>query len=103
MILEPILSPLPTLAIVLIVTIFILIRQEDLRDRLIRLFGSNDLHQTTLAIDDATQRLTRYFLTQAAINASFVLLIGLGLFFIGWVTPVLLGLLSALFRFSPCV
>jgi hypothetical protein len=47
-ILEPILSPLATLAIVLIVTIFILVRQEDLRDRLIRLFGSNDLHRTTL-------------------------------------------------------
>ena len=64
LILEPILSPLSTLAIVLIVTIFILVRQEDLRDRLIRLFGSNDLHRTTLAIDDATQRLTRYFLTR---------------------------------------
>ena len=38
LILEPILSPLSTLAIVLIVTIFILVRQEDLRDRLIRLF-----------------------------------------------------------------
>ena len=69
LILEPILSPLSTLAIVLIVTIFVLVRQEDLRDRLIRLFGSNDLHRTTLAIDDATQRLTRYFLTQAAINS----------------------------------
>jgi predicted PurR-regulated permease PerM len=38
LILEPILSPLSTLAIVLIVTIFILVRQEDLRDRLIRAF-----------------------------------------------------------------
>jgi predicted PurR-regulated permease PerM len=102
-ILEPILSPLSTLAIVLIVTIFILIRQEDLRDRLIRLFGSNDLHRTTLAIDDATQRLTRYFLTQAAINASFGLLIGVGLFFIGLPSPILWGLLAALLRFVPYV
>ena len=102
-ILEPILSPLATLAIVLIVTIFILVRQEDLRDRLIRLFGSNDLHRTTLAIDDATQRLTRYFLTQAAINASFGLFVGVGLFFIGLPSPVLWGLLAALLRFVPYV
>ena len=103
LIMEPILSPLSTLAIVLIVTIFILVRQEDLRDRLIRLFGSNDLHRTTLAIDDATQRLTRYFLTQAAINASFGVLIGFGLFFIGLPSPVLWGLLAALLRFVPYV
>ena len=102
-ILEPILSPLSTLAIVLIATIFILVRQEDLRDRLIRLFGSNDLHRTTLAMDDATQRLTRYFLTQAAINASFGLLIGFGLFLIGLPSPTLWGLLAALLQFVPYV
>ncbi|HEY5206712.1 MAG TPA: AI-2E family transporter [Roseiarcus sp.] len=102
-ILEPILSPLATLAIVLIVTIFILIRQEDLRDRLIRLFGSNDLHRTTHAIDDATRRLTRYFLTQAAINICFGIFVGVGLFFIGLPSPVLWGLLAALLRFVPYV
>ena len=103
LILEPILSPLATLAIVIIVTIFILIRQEDLRDRLIRLFGSNDLHRTTLAIDDATRRLTRYFLTQAAINICFGIFVGVGLFFIGLPSPVLWGLLAALLRFVPYV
>ncbi|MBV8524428.1 MAG: AI-2E family transporter, partial [Acetobacteraceae bacterium] len=97
-ILGPILSPLATLAIVFVVTIFILTQQEDLRDRLIRLFGSNDLHRTTKAIDDATQRLTRYFLTQAAINASFGLLIGIGLLIIGVPSPVLWGVLAALLR-----
>ncbi len=103
LILEPILSPLATLAIVLIVTIFILIRQEDLRDRLIRLFGSNDLHRTTHAIDDATGRLTRYFLTQAAINTCFGIFVGVGLFFIGLPSPLLWGLLAALLRFIPYV
>jgi predicted PurR-regulated permease PerM len=103
LILEPILSPLATLAIVIIVTIFILIRQEDLRDRLIRLFGSNDLHRTTHAIDDATRRLTRYFLTQAAINICFGIFVGVGLFFIGLPSPLLWGLLAALLRFIPYV
>ena len=102
-ILEPILSPLATLAIVLVVTIFILVQKEDLRDRLIRLFGSNDLHRTTLAIDEATRRLTRYFLLQAAINASFGFAVGVGLFFIGLPSPALWGLLAALLRFIPYV
>ena len=102
-ILEPILSPLATLAIVLVVTIFILVQKEDLRDRLIRLFGSNDLHRTTLAIDEATRRLTRYFLLQASINASFGFAVGVGLFFIGLPSPALWGLLAALLRFIPYV
>jgi predicted PurR-regulated permease PerM len=102
-ILEPILSPLATLAIVLVVSIFILVQKEDLRDRLIRLFGSNDLHRTTLAIDEATRRLTRYFLLQASINASFGFSVGVGLFFIGLPSPALWGLLAALLRFIPYV
>jgi predicted PurR-regulated permease PerM len=102
-VLEPILSPLATVAIVFVVTIFILVQKEDLRDRLIRLFGSNDLHRTTLAIDEATRRLTRYFLLQASINASFGFLIGVGLYFIGLPSPALWGLLAALLRFIPYV
>ena len=102
-ILEPVLSPLATLAIVFVVTIFILVQKEDLRDRLIRLFGSNDLHRTTLAIDEATRRLTRYFLLQAAINASFGFVVGVGLFFIGLPSAALWGLLAALLRFIPYV
>jgi predicted PurR-regulated permease PerM len=102
-VLSPIVSPLATLGIVLIVTTFILMQQEDLRDRLIRLFGSNDLQRTTLAIDDAVRRLTRYFLTQAAINGCFGVLIGAGLFLLGIPSPVLWGVLAALLRFVPYV
>jgi predicted PurR-regulated permease PerM len=60
-IISPALSPLATAAIILIVAVFILLQQEDLRDRLIRLFGSRDLHRTTVAMDDAARRLSRYF------------------------------------------
>jgi predicted PurR-regulated permease PerM len=102
-VLAPVLSPLGTLGIVLIIAIFILTQQEDLRDRLIRLFGSNDLQRTTMAIDDAVQRLTRYFLTQAAINSCFGVLIGVGLFVLGVPSPLLWGVLAALLRFVPYV
>ncbi len=42
-ILVPVVSPLATAAIVFVVAIFILMQQEDLRDRIIRLFGSDDI------------------------------------------------------------
>jgi len=101
--LAPVLSPLATLAIVVIVSIFVLLQQEDLRDRLIRLFGSRDLHRTTLAMDDAARRLSKYFLTQLAINASFGIIIGVGLFFIGVPSPILFGVMAALLRFVPYI
>ena len=60
-ILTPVLHPLAAAAIIFIVAIFILMQQDDLRDRVIRLFGSRDLHRTTLAMDDAARRLSRFF------------------------------------------
>ncbi len=102
-ILLPILSPLATAGIIFIVAIFVLLQREDLRDRLIRLFGSSDLHRTTIAMDDAARRLSRYFLTQLGVNATFGLLIGTGLFFIGIPSPILWGVLAALLRFVPYV
>ncbi len=101
--LGPVLSPFATLGIVFIVTVFALLQQDDLRDRLIRLFGPDDLHRTTLAIDDGGSRLSRYFVTQLCINTAFGVVIGIGLLMIGVPNPVLFGILSALLRFVPYV
>ena len=102
-IIAPVVAPLLSATIVFIVSIFILLQREDLRDRLIRLFGSRDLHRTTIAMNDAARRLSRYFLTQLAINASFGVIIGTGLFFIGVPNPVLWGMLAVLLRFVPYI
>ncbi len=100
---RPVLSPLGSLGIILIVSVFILMQMEDLRDRLIRLFGSGDLHRTTVAMDDAGARLSRYFLTQLALNAGFGVIVALGLFLIGVPSPALFGIIAALLRFVPYV
>jgi predicted PurR-regulated permease PerM len=99
----PVVGPLGTVALVVIVSVFILLQQEDLRDRLIRLFGSSDLHRTTLAMNDAARRLSKYFLTQLAINTIFGVIIGTGLYFIGVPSPVLWGIVGMLLRFVPYV
>ena len=102
-VLSPILSPLATLGIVFVVLIFILVQREDLRDRMIRLVGSSDLHRTTVAMDDAARRLSRFFLVQLALNAGFGLVIGIGLWLIGVPNPILWGIFTALMRFVPYI
>ena len=87
----------------LIVAIFILMQREDLRDRFIRLFGSTDLHRTTMAMDDAGQRLSRYFVSQLGVNACFGVVIGVGLWLIGVPSAALWGVLAGLLRFVPYV
>ncbi|MGF3022880.1 AI-2E family transporter [Methylobacterium aquaticum] len=102
-VLGPVVSPLTTVGIVLVVVIFILMQREDLRDRLIRLFGSNDLHRTTMAMDDAAGRLGTFFLAQLGMNAAFGVIVGIGLWFIGVPSPILWGVFSALMRFVPYI
>jgi predicted PurR-regulated permease PerM len=102
-VIEPVLGPLETTIIVLVVAIFILMQREDLRDRFIRLFGTTDLQRTTMAMDDAGQRLSRYFVSQLAVNTCFGLVIGLGLWLIGVPSPALWGVLAGLLRFVPYV
>lgn len=102
-ILEPIIGPLETTIIVLIVAIFVLMQKEDLRDRFIRVFGSGDLHRTTMAIDDAGQRLRRYFLAQLGLNTTFGVVVTIGLWLLGVPSPALWGVLAGLCRFVPYI
>lgn len=99
----PVLAPLATAGIVILFAIFVLIYREDLRDRLIRLAGSSDLHRTTVALDDAARRLSRFFLAQVALNSLMGLTIGLALWMIGLPGPALWGILAGLMRFVPFI
>jgi predicted PurR-regulated permease PerM len=101
--LSPVLGPFETFIIVLVVAVFILMQREDLRDRVIRLFGASDLHRTTIAIDEAAGRLSRYFLTQLLLNSLFGLVIAIGLYWIGIPSPLLWGVLAAILRFVPYI
>src|SRR4029079_9850547 len=75
----------------------------DSRDSMIRLFGSGDLHRTTAAMDDAARRLGRYFLLQLGLNASFGVVVSLGLWAIGVPSPLLWGIFAGLMRFVPYI
>ena len=100
-ILGSIVSLVLTAVIVIVFVIFMLIQQEDLRDRLIRLAGSGQVNLTTSMIDDAAQRVSRYLLAQFVINAGYGALTGSVLYLIHVPNPLLWGMLAALFRYIP--
>jgi len=81
--------------------VMILLEREDLRDRLLRLAGRRDLHRTTVAMDDAARRISRYLSRQLIVNACCGLPIGFGLAVIGIPNAALWGIFAAMLRFLP--
>jgi predicted PurR-regulated permease PerM len=98
---KPFVAPLGLTGIVIIFTVFMLAKKEDLRNRLLRLVGLGQLNVMTRALDEATSRVSRYLLMQFLVNAGFGLLFGLGLYFIGVPYAVLWGTVAALLRLVP--
>jgi len=97
----PLLQPLAMIGLVIVFVIMILLEREDLRDRVLRLAGRRDLHRTTVAMDDAARRISRYLLRQLVVNAGCGLSIGFGLALIGIPNAALWGIFAALLRFLP--
>lgn len=95
--------PLQTGGIVLVVLAFVLLEQESLRDRFIRLAGGTDLRATTMAINDAAARLSRFFMSTFSVNVGVGVAVGAGLWLIGLPNALLWGALAAIFRFVPYV
>ncbi|HSS48855.1 MAG TPA: AI-2E family transporter [Thermoanaerobaculia bacterium] len=100
---SPLLGPLGTAGLVLIFVIFMLIRREDMRDRLLRLSGEGRLNVTTQALDEAAHRVSRYLLMQSLVNSGTAVAVGVGLLLIGVPNALLWGLLAGILRFIPYV
>src|SRR5215831_3525285 len=98
-----ILSPLGTAALVLLLVIFMLLKREDIRGRLIRLVGQGRISTTTRAMEDAGRRVSRYLSTQFLVNTCYGICVALGLQFIGVPNAALWGLLAGVLRFIPYV
>jgi predicted PurR-regulated permease PerM len=96
-------TPLQGTGIVLLVTIFVLLEHESLRDRFIRIAGATDIRATTLALNDASERLSRYFVSQTCVNLAFGAAIWAGLSLLGVPQAMLWGTLASVTRFVPYV
>jgi len=100
---QDVLELLASALIVLVFTIFMLIRREDLRNRLISLAGDGNLHVITQALDDASARVSRYLLLQFVVNTCYGIFIGVGLHFIGLPGALLWGVIIGTLRFLPYI
>lgn len=95
------LEMLVSAGLVVILVFFMLVRREDLRNRLIRLSGDGNLTRMTKAIDDATGSISRFLFMQLIINGSYGLILALALFVFGVPYSILWGFLAALLRYIP--
>ncbi len=95
--------PIEYTGIVLFVLVFVLLEHEALRDRFIRVAGGTNIRLTTLALNDAGERLSRFFVSQFAVNLGVGAAIALGLAVLGVPQATLWGALATLLRFVPYV
>jgi predicted PurR-regulated permease PerM len=95
--------PMTQLGIVILMVVLILFNREDFRNRLVRLAGTGDINRTTIALDEAGDRLSRLFATQLLINSLTGAFIGIALAVIGIPGAILWGVLTAVMRFVPYV
>jgi predicted PurR-regulated permease PerM len=99
--LRPVVELLGGLALALVLVVFMLLNRENLRSRLIRLVGHGRMTATTKALDDAGQRISRFLLMQLIINASFGVVLAIGLLVIQVPHALLWGFLAAVLRYVP--
>lgn len=99
----PLVAPVATTGLVIVLVIFMLLERDEIRDRFIRLVGSNDLHRTTQVLEDAGGRVARYLQIQLLVNLIYAVPIGLGLWFIGVPNALLWGILTLVLRFVPYI
>lgn len=100
---SPLLGPIASLGLIIVVVIFMLLEREELRDRFIRLVGYGDLHRTTEALQEAGSRVALYLLMQLVVNCAYGIPLALGLWAVGIPNAVLWGMLAIVLRFVPYI
>jgi len=101
--LGPLVAPLSTAGVVVVLVICMLLERRDLRDRLIGLVGHGQLATTTKAFDEAGTRVSRQLLMQSVVNALYGCAVGAGLFFLNVPYPLVWAMLGGALRFIPYV
>ncbi len=99
----PLMHPLLTIGIAVILVVFILLDRDHLSDQFVRLFGSSDVHAASEAIGDAAARVGRVLALQLMTNFGFAVVVFGGLFALGMPNALLWGLLAGGLRFIPYV
>ena len=89
--------------IVILLVIFMLLKKEDIRGRIIKLIGQTRISSTTSAMDDASERVFGYLFRQFIVNIGFGICVSTGLYLIGIPNAFLWGFFAAILRFIPYI
>ena len=100
---SPLLAIIGNAGLVILILIFFLLEREDLRDRVLRLAGQNQVRVTTEALEEAAARVSRYLLMQLIVNVTYGIPVAIGLWFIGVPNALLWGAMATILRFIPYV
>lgn len=101
--LGPVVQPLGEGVFVLVITVYMLIKREDLHNRLLLLAGMGRLNIVTKALDDAGKRITSFLTMNFLVNAGYGVCFGVGLFAIGIPYATLWGVIASILRFVPYI
>src|SRR6516162_1124379 len=99
----PVFAPAASFAVVVVLVVFMLLERKRLRDRFLRLIGHSHVVATTLAVDEAGSRLSRFLLVQLQVNAVYAIVVAIGLYLIGIPNAILWAILTLVLRFLPYV
>lgn len=100
-ILLPVVKPLGILAAMLVFTIYMLLRREDLRNRVLLLAGVSHINVMSQALSDAAERISRYLRMNVMVNAGYGAVVGIGLYLLHVPNATLWGVLIGLLRLVP--
>jgi predicted PurR-regulated permease PerM len=101
--LGPLVEPISTAGLVVVLVLFMLVQREDQRNRFIEMFGTANLNVTTEALSDAAGRVMRFLRMQFLINAGYGLCVAIALRVLDVPNAAMWGVLGFMLRFLPYV
>lgn len=96
-------GPITVVSLVTVLAGFILLRKEDLRNRILAIVGRTRLSHSTHVLEDGSRRLAKYLLGLLVVNFGFSAAFTLGLLMLGVPYAALWGSVSFFFRFVPLI
>lgn len=96
-----ILSFLGYTILVMVLLFFMLYSREDLRGRILHIIGKKQISSYTKAIEDASERVSKYLLSLLVVNIFYGVIISIGLSIIGISNAPLWGIMGGILRFIP--
>ncbi|HEX5236311.1 MAG TPA: AI-2E family transporter [Silvibacterium sp.] len=98
---RPVLEPLGVLLLVIIFSFYMLVKREDLRNRLLLLAGKRQLNQMSQALNEAAARISRYLITNVLLNCGYGVIFAFCLYLLHVPNATLWGALMAILRMIP--